>query len=516
MRIWVILLLFLGVPLAEGTKTPSTEAELWADLGLDSQFIRRFVRNELCHKGDQWKAACTRASNTGLRFLTNTEANQMLKSEWLESQVAERPDFDRLVLRLENADTRVPKAMVWGYMANMVLATFDPHARLIPMDFFATVGTGPHNRVGIGVQFEIRDDRLIARRIFRESPAERAGIQVHDELVSVNGRPVQPGYLAYDALDRLEGEVGKEVRVELRRDAVVTEKTLKLEHLHTPDVELKFVDLFNRRHAVITIYNFSQGVCESAQQHLRTAMERNAAAVLLDLRFNIGGYNAEGFCVGRMFTGDRPLAGIRFFSESFLPDDLDLNPRVLDHQPSEEPLLIPDVQNKTIPLAVLVNSFTGSISEILTAALQDTERAWVVGTGTMGKGTFQLNAISTLHPRLWLRHTVGEAIRLSEGVIHHYGITPNFDVPFRRGEKGRPFYLFAEKAYVPYPIPPSRTYSWKETRAQRRLQMDRCAQSGEWAERYSKKLSLDQGFEDDQQAWAMAALHCDSKLKLRN
>lgn len=516
MRVFVILLLFLGVPLAEGTRSPNSEAELWASLGLDSRFIQRFVRNEICHKSEQWKVACSRALHSGLRYLSESEPNEAFKAEWVKLSSNERPDFDRLVQKIEAAETKVPKAMVWGRMANMVLSTFDPHARLVPEDFYETVGTGPHNRTEIGVQFEIREDRVIARRVFADSPAARAGVRVNDELLSVNGRPVRPGLQAYDSLDLLKGEQGESVRIELRRDAVVTEMVLNLEHLNNPDVDLKFVDLMNRRHAILTIYYFSQGVCELAEQHLRTAMERNAVAVVLDLRFNIGGFTSEGFCVARLFTGERSLGDTRFFARSLLPDELELSPKVLTERPAEEPRRIPILQNPTIPLAVLVNSFTASASEMLAAALQDTQRAWIVGTGTMGKGTFQLNAISIIHPRLRLRHTVGEAVRLNEGVIQQQGITPNFAVPFRLGEVGRPFYLLADKEYVPYPIPPGRTEAWVETRPKQRARIDRCNRIGGWDMRYSKRLQKARGFEDHQQAYAMAVLHCDDELKVEN
>ncbi len=515
MRAWVLFLLFLGLPLAEGERAPADEADLWLMSGIDSAFISRFIRNDLCRQNEQWVEACQRGLQRGIRFLAPSDAGSALRADWEKEKPAKTTDFESYLNRLAATETAAPKAMVWGYMANHVMATFDPFARIWPDGFFETVGTGSHNEVGTGAQFEILEEAVVARRVFKGSPAELAGIRVGDRLLAVNGDAVRGGAEALDSLFKLRGQAGVLVKLELQRGGVASEKTLRLERIAYPDSALSYVDLLNRRHAVITIYSFTRGICERVQQQVRTAVERNSVAVILDLRFNPGGLSSEGLCLARIFTGESELIRYNFFTASLLPGELELRPRILAAMPVEEPVLMPAVQDTAVPLAVLVNAGTASIAEIAAAALQDTGRAWLVGIGTMGKGTFQLNASLSFNKRLRLRHSIAEAVRINETVVQGAGVTPNFESPFQFGESLTSWRLTQDKAFVPHPIPSSGAARWTEPRAEQRSAIDRCARA-QLAGRYSRQLKKQLGFEDFQQALAMAVLQCDGDLKVAN
>ncbi len=512
MRVWALLFLFLGLPLAEGTRKPSSEAELWLQSGIDSSFISRFIRNEYCHQSERWLEACRRGVERGTRFLLHSESADGLKADWEKEKTVERPDFENFLKRIESAETSVPKAMVWGYMANYVITTFDPHARIQPEGFYETVGTGAHNEMGIGAEFEILEEGVIARRVFKDSPAAQAGIRVGDRLLAVNGQAVQTGAGALEALRKLRGGSDSLVQLELGRDAVSVAKTLRLVRIVHPDAVLDLINLRDRRYARITIYAFTRGVCDLVQKHVQTATDRNAIGVVLDLRFNPGGLSSEGLCVGRIFAGNRELLSPNFFAASLLPGELDLRPRMLAAWPAEGAAFFPSVQNLEIPLTVLVNAGTASIAEIVAAGLQDIERAWLVGIGTMGKGTFQLSTAMSFNSKLKIRHSFAEAVRINAGVIQFYGVTPNFEASFEAGKSVHPWRLLHDKTMIPHPIPPSRESTWTEPRLQAQKTLVRCA-GGSLTSRYSKLLRKKQGFEDHQQALAMAVLQCDADLK---
>lgn len=508
MRVWVVLLLFLGFPLAEGTLSPSSESELWRQSGVDTNYVRRFVKNELCWQSPTWRQACSRAVVRGLRFVSFPTRFIRLTNEFNKEIQKEKPDFSAWIGLLEKEPTNHAKAMMWGYMANSVLTTFDAHARIQPFGMQRTIGSGAHDEIGLGFQAEVNGATVTVRRVFTPSPAAEAGIQVNDRILAVNGKNLGEGAQALIRLWGLNGAMNKEVALTLLRGGMASEKILRMQRIQNPDAVLKNTEIAGRRVSILTLYRFNSGVCKLTQEKIKQAQAFKPVGIVLDLRFNTGGVNGEALCVGKIFT-DKSLAVHRYFSDSLLPEELDLRPAVFrDSKPGEE-VLTPNVRALTDSLILLVNYSTASAAEMLAAGLQDAGRAWVVGEPTLGKGIFQLNESLHFSNNLQLRHTICEIIRPIGISLQHHGVTPNFIIPFESAEENSVRTFPREKDLFPYALPPTTEGLWAESRGDRHHELKKCVREGGLVEKITAELHRSNGYEDYQQAFAMAALLCE-------
>ncbi|MCU0483821.1 MAG: S41 family peptidase [Chloroflexi bacterium] len=223
--------------------------------------------------------------------------------------------------------------------------------------------------VGVGAVLDQREDGSVyIVRVLRDSPAERAGVLAGDEIVTVDGEPLT-GLSLDDVVSRVRGPEGSDVRLELRgtggatRTQVITRARLDL-----PLVSWGFAP--GSRDAVIRLESFSAGAGGAFEQALRQALDAGAEGLVLDLRGNPGGYVNEPVAVASQLLDDEVV----YLS-------VDRSGKETAHRTEGTPLA-PD-----LPLVVLVDGQTASSAEIVTGALQDADRAWVVGETTFGTGT---------------------------------------------------------------------------------------------------------------------------------
>jgi carboxyl-terminal processing protease len=223
--------------------------------------------------------------------------------------------------------------------------------------------------VGVGAVLDQRDDGSVyIVRVLRDSPAERAGVQAGDAIVTVDGDSLA-GLDIDDVVSRVRGPEGTEVTLVLRspggaeRTLVITRAKLDL-----PLVSWAFAP--GSKDAVIRIESFSAGAGRAFEGALGEALEAGAEGVVLDLRGNPGGYVNEPVAVTSELLDD----AVVYVS-------VDRSGKETPHRTEGSPLA-PD-----IPLVVLVDGQTASSAEIVTGALQDAGRARVIGETTFGTGT---------------------------------------------------------------------------------------------------------------------------------
>jgi carboxyl-terminal processing protease len=142
----------------------------------------------------------------------------------------------------------------------------------------------------------------------------------------------------------------------------------------------------------------------------------------------MGGLVEEGQCVAQLFVGDKPIVSREPLHLDF-PDGLQI----------EKANVLKDLQTNgwrqtfsDVPLVVLINERTASASEVVAGALQDYQRAWIVGERSYGKGTTQIVHHLTKYPKLRAVKTVSRYMRPSYLSPQGVGISPNFRVPFKR------------------------------------------------------------------------------------
>jgi carboxyl-terminal processing protease len=269
----------------------------------------------------------------------------------------------------------------------------DPYAQVFrPAEFdqFQEDNTG--NYAGIGVQITNLNESITITAVFRGTPAERSGIQVGDLIIGVNDQSTE-GWTTGVASDSIRGEVGTSVKLALARAGLTAPltPTISRDSVHVSAVVSGLVDSD-------VGYIGLDRVARASSEEVDSALVkfRSSKGVILDLRGNPGGYLDESLMIGDLFL-DR---GLRLASaESRVPGESKRN------QDEAWDARMPDrFPNK--PVIVLVDRFSASAAEIVAGALQDHDRALVIGERTFGKGVFQ--NVFRLTEKRHLRLTTGE------------------------------------------------------------------------------------------------------------
>jgi carboxyl-terminal processing protease len=198
------------------------------------------------------------------------------------------------------------------------------------------------------------------------SPADAAGLHSGDQIVAVGGTSMI-GHSVADVVTALRGAAGSTVAVVYQRAGHTHTVTLRRTSVSTQDVTAKVTGSV----MVIKINSFSRGVGSAVQQFDATARTRKLAGIVLDLRGNPGGLLNEGVATASVFLDGGRV--VTFERRGAAPLQLEA----------------PTGGDTGMPLAVLVDGGTASAAEVVTAALQDRDRAVIVGSQTFGKGSVQ-------------------------------------------------------------------------------------------------------------------------------
>ena len=250
----------------------------------------------------------------------------------------------------------------------------DPHTAFMTPDEYETLRistTGEYG--GLGIQIGVRNEWVTVIAPLPGTPAERAGLQAGDRIIEVDGESTR-GWNEDQAVSRLRGPNGSTVEIGIARLGVEQPIpfTITREEIHVQSVRNAFLIEDGIGYVGLNVFS------ETSTQEVRTAIDnlrrQGMRALVLDLRSNPGGLLEQSITLSDLFL-DRGEQ----ISEVRARDPRQgqaFNARTPDQYP-------------TLPMVVLVNGISASASEILAGALQDHDRALVLGETTYGKGSVQ-------------------------------------------------------------------------------------------------------------------------------
>ncbi len=258
---------------------------------------------------------------------------------------------------------------------------------------------------GIGAMVDTADGGGVKlQHLFKDSPAEKAGLQDGDVIVKVDGKDITMLDLN-DAVALIRGPRGTPVTLTVKRedkppfDIAVTRARIEI-----PVVETKTVG--DGKIEYIRLGEFSVPAAERMQQALQAAVEKKPQGIILDFRDNPGGLLDSSVRIGSMFVPEGNIVIERF-----------ADGRQQDYRRQGKYLL-----NK-IPLVVLVNGGSASASEIVSGAIQDAGVGTLMGTQTYGKGSVQLP--NEMSDKSQLRVTIARWYTPKNRGIDGTGLTPD-------------------------------------------------------------------------------------------
>lgn len=282
-----------------------------------------------------------------------------------------------------------PAALAENAIRGMVSGLRDYYAAYYTPDDMADFMTSVQGEFGgIGVRItEDADGFLVVVDVLPGMPAEAAGLQVGDRIVSVNGESIAGEGL--EAANRIRGEVGTTVTIGIRREGVEEEFSVELTRalIKSSTVEWQFVgdEEATPKVALIAIAAFDQDTDEEVDAALQAAVAAGAEAFILDLRNNPGGLLDVCERVAERFVPQRhPIIRVNWTWRTEVYKSRERS----DYVPLEGIPYPPDGRFP-YPVAVLVNGYTASAAEILAATLHEWGVARVFGQKTYGKGSVQ-------------------------------------------------------------------------------------------------------------------------------
>jgi len=276
-------------------------------------------------------------------------------------------------VRREYVDQVDDKTLVENAIKGM-LDGLDPHSRYLDSDQYEDIRiatTGNYTGVGLDVRLDSGKVTVIAP--VEDAPAARAGILPGDVVVSVDDVPVGEGLEA--AISRMRGEPGTEVRLGVTRgtgDDVLNFSLMRTE-IHVNTVQSEYLP---GGYGYVRLTGFSDSTLaelDAAAAKLNGASETGLKGLVLDLRDNPGGVLQAAIGV----------------ADTFLADGLIVSGNGRIRQAHFEQFASPGDPLETVPLAVLINGNSASASEIVAGALQDHNRAQLIGQTSYGKGSVQ-------------------------------------------------------------------------------------------------------------------------------
>lgn len=268
-----------------------------------------------------------------------------------------------------NPDKAVYKGAIPG-----MLRTLDPHSNFFdPRDFRAMREDQRGRYYGTGMSVSPRGGQIVVIVPFPGSPALKAGIRRGDAITSVNGKSTA-GLSTSQVADMLKGPRGTRVAIVVTRDGVEKPLDFTLVRDEIPHKSVQDAVWVKPGIAYIAVQSFtSEATSAELDANLKRLGENNIEGLVLDLRENPGGLVNEGVAV----------------ADKFLRKGQEIVSHYGRQSPRKTYVARHGNGGHNYPIVVLVNRDSASAAEIVSGALQDHDRAWIMGENTFGKGLVQ-------------------------------------------------------------------------------------------------------------------------------
>ena len=298
-------------------------------------------------------------------------------------------------------ETKLEEGAIKGYIEGLG----DPYTEYISkedMDSYLDDTMG--NFVGIGIYMikNTQYDRIQVLSTIKGGPAEKAGIQAGDLIISVDGVEYKAGDMT-TASKNIKGEEGTKVTVELLRGAETVKYELTREKVKVNQVEGKVI---SNNIGYIKFTSFDETTAEDFKAKYEELSKQDIKSLIIDLRNNGGGIVDQALEIADYMTD----------KDSVLLYEVDKNNKETVKKAKEDPII-------NMPIIILTNENTASASEILAGALKDLGKAKTVGTTTYGKGVIQ--QILKLNDGSGLKITIEEYQTPNKNKINKVGIEPD-------------------------------------------------------------------------------------------
>lgn len=250
----------------------------------------------------------------------------------------------------------------------------DPYSTLLEgEDYRQLTEQTTGNYGGLGIQIDVRDGLIVVVSPLPQTPAERAGVEAGDQIVTVDGKS-SVGLNQDQALKTLRGAPGSTVNIQVRRPGMSQLLSFRItrETIHNRSVQPG--TMLDDAIGMVQLNPVSETSAKELEDEIVRLRKAGMKGLILDLRRNPGGLLDQGVAVSDLFLDkDQQIVSTRGRAEG-------MSRSFADEHVQKWP---------EMPMVVLVDEWSASAAEIIAGALQDNDRAAVVGVPTFGKGLVQ-------------------------------------------------------------------------------------------------------------------------------
>ena len=277
----------------------------------------------------------------------------------INDQYVDKVDIDSLV------DMAIPQ----------ILADLDPHSVYFSAKDVPAVGDDLKGSFsGVGIEFTIRQDTIHVQNVIKNGPAQKVGVLAGDKIVSVDGKPFVGKVVTTDeAMRRLKGQKDTKVKLGIVRYGQKGVKYFTITRGDIPQKSITATYMLDKTTGYIKIKNFGENTYPELLIALAQLSQQEFTNLVIDLRDNTGGYMNSAIQMANEFLPKNRLIvymqGRKSPRQDFRSDG---------HGSYQH-----------IPLVVLINEGSASASEIFAGAMQDNDRATIIGRRSFGKGLVQ-------------------------------------------------------------------------------------------------------------------------------
>jgi carboxyl-terminal processing protease len=280
---------------------------------------------------------------------------------------------------------------------------------------FQELTTGKFSGIGVWLKTKGSDLQIVS--VLPDTPAVSAGLERGDVITAIDGEPVSE-ISTDDAVALIKGKVGTSVQLDVLRGEEELSFEIERAEIDLPNLQARMTD---NDLGYVKLFGFARHAGDQVRTEVDALLDAGAEGIILDLRDNGGGLFEEAIEVASVFIEEGAIVTYQD------PDD-------------EFTYEATGNARGDVPLVVLVNEGTASASEIVAGALQDRDRAVIIGTTTYGKGSVQ--TVESLSDASAVKFTTAAYITPDGRNINGKGIDPDVrvepgpmegpDVQFRR------------------------------------------------------------------------------------
>jgi len=263
--------------------------------------------------------------------------------------------------------------LIYGAIHGM-LQTLDPHSSFMDPMAYARMRERQEGRYhGLGIQILVTDGDITVTSLFEGSPAYKRGLRTGDVIARIEGEDAK-GWTSEQAVNKLRGPRGTPVKISVRRygyDQLIEMEVIR-DEIHMPSVPAAF--LLDATTGYIRLQDFAESTDRELGAALKDLRSKGMKRVLLDIRDNPGGPLDQAIRVANRFL---PKGDLIVYTRGRIQNS-DQTYRATENS-----------EYTDLPVVVLTNRRSASASEIVSGALQDHDRALIVGETTFGKALVQ-------------------------------------------------------------------------------------------------------------------------------